>query len=116
MSRQGGSVLPATAMRGNGTKTSPKVELFHGRRLTANEHTAAFGFAAIYGHWHTVRGECATCTDDLIDSVRLTARIRLWTVDRIAKPGDCPSANVVRRRATDDGSAVVGFVTYCNYF
>jgi hypothetical protein len=90
-------------------------ELSYRCRQTANELAATFGLATLYGDWHTVHSKCAVGSDDLINSVRLTAWVGLWTVDAIAEPSNCPSANVVSRGTSDDSSTMVGFVSYRNY-
>ena len=56
------------------------------------------------------------CSDDLVDTMRLSAWVELWTGDLVPFSGDRPAMDGVFGRSADYGTAVGSLVTARNNF
>jgi len=85
-------------------------------RLAANQLAPALRCTSFDGNRNAVDGKGLRSSDNLVDPVRLASRVSLRTVDSIPEPCNRAATNVMVRRTADDGSAVIGYITYRDYF
>lgn len=85
-------------------------------RLTADQLAPTLCCASFDRNRHAVDCEGLEGSNNFVDPVRFTSRIDLGAVDLISEPRNRPPTNVMVRRSADDGSAVIGFIAYRDYF
>jgi hypothetical protein len=83
--------------------------------VRADQLASTFSDTAFHGYCNTPHGHAGVGSDDLIDPVWLAARVVLWAIHLVAKPGDGLSVYIVQWRAADYLAAVISRVSNNDY-